>query len=201
METLINSQNTEVSSPSAEDSFVDRKSKRLRIAPSEGPVKGIILALCCHHCCSWPQYVGRPFLQNLGFTAEDFHLLCCLSSWATCGIRAKKRQKGNAGETFDDHTVSGSDNEDCDSDNENGHNTMTEKTSVKEGGKNENPDQDRWSQFTVSEREEIGRQCKRLIDAGRLWYLESRDFSAKLAFYVDSTVSLENAVLIATPRT
>ena len=80
------------------------ESKRLKIAPSEGPVKGIILALCCHHCCSWPQYVGRPFLQNLGFTAEDFHLLCCLSSWATCGIRAKKRQKGNAGETVDDHT-------------------------------------------------------------------------------------------------
>lgn len=81
-----------------------RESKRLRIAPSEGPVKGIILALCCHHCCSWPQYVGRPFLQNLGFTAEDFHLLRCLSSWATCGIRAKKHQKGNTGETVDDHT-------------------------------------------------------------------------------------------------
>ncbi|CAH3023472.1 unnamed protein product, partial [Porites evermanni] len=211
METLINSQSTEVSSPSAEDSFVDRGSKRLKIAPSEDSVKGIILALCCHHCCSWPQYVGRPFLQNLGFTAEDFHLLCCLTSWATCGIRAKKRQKGNTGETVDDHTVSGSDNEDWDSDNENGHNTMTEKALVKEGRKNESPDQDsskaafhfhcRWSQFTVSEREEIGRQCKRLIDAGRLWYLESRDFSAKLAFYVDSTVSLENAVLIATPRT
>ena len=81
-----------------------RGSKRLKIAPSEDSVKGIILALCCHHCCSWPQYVGRPFLQNLGFTAEDFHLLCCLSSWATCGIRAKKRQKGNTGETVDDHT-------------------------------------------------------------------------------------------------
>ena len=59
----------------------------------------------------------------------------------------------------------------------------------------------RWSNYTVSEREEIGRQCKRLIDAGRLWYLESHDLSARLAFYVDSSVSLENAVLLATPRT
>ena len=40
--------------------------------------------------------------------------------------------------------VSGSDNEDWDSDNENGYNTMTEKASVEEGEKNESPDQDRY---------------------------------------------------------
>lgn len=62
-------------------------------------MKGVVLALCCHHCCFWPQYVGQPFLQNLGFTAEEFHLLCCLSSWATCGIRLKKRLKRNAERT------------------------------------------------------------------------------------------------------
>ena len=50
----------------------------------------------------------------------------------------------------------------------------------------------------MSEREEIGRQCKRLIDAGRLWYLESHDLNARLAFYVNSNVSLENTVLLAT---
>lgn len=59
----------------------------------------------------------------------------------------------------------------------------------------------RWSDYTVSEREEIGRQCKRVIDAGRLKYLESHDFTARLAFYVDSSVSLENAVLLAKPKT
>ena len=79
-----------------------RENKRLKVDKSEGPVKGIVLALCCHHCCSWPQYVGRPFLQNLGFTGEDFHLLCCLSSWATCGIRLKKRRREDAGRTVND---------------------------------------------------------------------------------------------------
>ena len=73
-----------------------RGNKRIKLSRNNSRVKGVILALCCHHCCSWPQYVGRPFLQNLGFTAEEFHLLCCLSSWATCGIRLKKRHKGIA---------------------------------------------------------------------------------------------------------
>ena len=73
--------------------------KRQKLTPSGSPVKGVVLALCCHHCCTWPQYVGRPFLQKIGFTAEDFHLLCCLSSWATCGMRLKKRLKGSTGQT------------------------------------------------------------------------------------------------------
>ena len=76
-----------------------RENKRIKLSPNNSRVEGVVLALCCHHCCSWPQYVGRPFLQNLGFTPEDFHLLCCLSSWATCGIRFKKRRKGIAGQT------------------------------------------------------------------------------------------------------
>ena len=76
-----------------------RENKRMKLSANNRRVDGVVLALCCHHCCSWPQYVGRPFLQNLGFTAEEFHLLCCLSSWATCGIRLKKRGKGIAGQT------------------------------------------------------------------------------------------------------
>lgn len=81
------------------DSSSSREDKRIKLDPNERLVKGVILALCCHHCCSWPQYVGRPFLQNLGFTAEDFHLLCCLSSWATCGMRLRERRRGIAGRT------------------------------------------------------------------------------------------------------
>ncbi|XP_078377457.1 tRNA:m(4)X modification enzyme TRM13 homolog isoform X2 [Oculina patagonica] len=199
----------ETLSKSGHDSSLEKntnesESKRVKLSPVESPVKGVVLALCCHHCCSWPQYVGRPFLQNLGFTAEEFHLLCCLSSWATCGIRLKKRLKRNA-ERTDNNT--GEESDDWDSDGDEQLDISIEKTTTQENtskndkGKSENYDEDRWSNYTVSEREEIGRQCKRLIDAGRLWYLESLDFSARLAFYVDSAVSLENAVLLATPRT
>jgi len=209
METSINSRRKEPQDASLEGNADNRENKRLKVDKSEGPVKGIVLALCCHHCCSWPQYVGRPFLQNLGFTGEDFHLLCCLSSWATCGIRLKKRRREDAGRTVND---TARESDDWDSDNEHSHDTAKENATAKEslsgseeGTKEksapENDDDDRWSNYTVSEREEIGRQCKRLIDAGRLWYLESHDLSARLAFYVVSSVSLENAVLLATPRT
>lgn len=194
METLSNSGERSGQDAVVEEDTNNRENKRIKLSPNSNRVEGVVLALCCHHCCSWPQYVGRPFLQNLGFTAEDFHLLCCLSSWATCGIRLTKRRKGIAGQT-DNYRVNNTDSDSCDSDGNGGN------ISEEDQGKSQSDHEDRWSHYTVSEREEIGRQCKRLIDAGRLWYLESHDLNARLAFYVNSTVSLENTVLLATSRT
>ena len=56
-------------------------------------MRGLLFALCCHHCCSWNSYVGKEFLENLGFTSYYFHILCCLSSWATCGSRTPLSEK------------------------------------------------------------------------------------------------------------
>ncbi|PFX22756.1 tRNA:m(4)X modification enzyme TRM13-like [Stylophora pistillata] len=206
VETLDNTQKQSVDDICLEngaDKTRSREDKRIKLDPNERPVKGVILALCCHHCCSWPQYVGRPFLQNLGFTAEDFHLLCCLSSWATCGMRLRERRRGIAGRTDERTENDDRGGDDC-------HEISTENIASQEFlSKNDEDskeikeacEEDRWSNYTIPEREEIGLQCKRLLDTGRLWYLESREFNARLAFYVDSSVSLENAVLVATPNT
>lgn len=213
METLTRNIESQASKEEdCKDCTSDRESKRLKMANNTEPVKGIVLALCCHHCCSWPQYVGRPFLHNLGFTAEEFHLLCCLSSWATCGIRLKKYLGEKAGGTVGD-TCTGKDSDVAlESDRYGGHETSLEtateisgefiaKDDKTSGEKRaEIQEDDRWSNYTIPEREDIGRQCKRIIDAGRLWYLESRDYRARLALYVDSSVSLENVVLLATPK-
>ena len=51
--------------------------------------------------------------------------------------------------------------------------------------------------FSKSESEEIGRRSKRLIDAGRVWYLKQFEMDASLLYYVDRSVSLENVALIA----
>ena len=48
---------------------------------------GVAMALCCHHRCNWLALVGGEFLEECGFSAEEFHLLCQLTSWAVCGIR------------------------------------------------------------------------------------------------------------------
>lgn len=50
------------------------------------------------------------------------------------------------------------------------------------------------------EREKIGYQCKRVLDAGRLDYLEQHGFKASLVYYVDPTSTLENCALIALPQ-
>ena len=45
--------------------------------------KGFAVATCCHHLCSWDSYINRPFLVQMGFDLNEFHLLTKISSWAT----------------------------------------------------------------------------------------------------------------------
>ncbi|GFN81451.1 tRNA guanosine-2'-o-methyltransferase trm13 [Plakobranchus ocellatus] len=52
-------------------------------------------------------------------------------------------------------------------------------------------------QLSVSERERIGRQCKRIIDTGRLHYLRSKGMKAWLRQYIDEFTTPENVVLVA----
>ena len=56
-------------------------------------------------------------------------------------------------------------------------------------------------EITETTREEIGRQTKRILDYGRVKFLESKtNFSVKLKYYIESEVTLENALLICIPR-
>lgn len=51
-------------------------------------------------------------------------------------------------------------------------------------------------------REDIGRKAKRIIDIGRLKYLEEQaGLSYRLKSYVDTSVSLENVMLISSGQT
>lgn len=47
---------------------------------------GIAVATCCHHRCSWRQYVNKAFFIKLGLTAYDFELMV----WMT-GVRHSHR--------------------------------------------------------------------------------------------------------------
>ena len=44
-----------------------------------GSLRGLCIATCCHHRCTWQHYVNRPFFQRLGFSPEEFELI----SWMT----------------------------------------------------------------------------------------------------------------------
>ena len=82
-----------------------RKVKRQKISTEShsSHVGGVVFALCCHHRCNWPHYVGREFMTELGLGPDEFHLLCCLSSWATCGMGLKRSK----GETSQNHCEEG----------------------------------------------------------------------------------------------
>lgn len=54
-------------------------------------VRGLIVAFCCHHKCEYSSYVGREYLRECGFTADEFPVLCRIVSWATCGIQLSDR--------------------------------------------------------------------------------------------------------------
>ncbi len=44
---------------------------------------GVCVATCCHHACSWADYAGKQWLQDAGFTREEFNLLKHWSGWCT----------------------------------------------------------------------------------------------------------------------
>jgi hypothetical protein len=50
-------------------------------------IKGLVIALCCHHRSSYQEYCNHEFLVNNGIGPAEFDRLCRLSSWATCGGR------------------------------------------------------------------------------------------------------------------
>ncbi|XP_055945257.1 tRNA:m(4)X modification enzyme TRM13 homolog [Argiope bruennichi] len=127
---------------------------------------GLLMALCCHHRCSWNTYTGKHFMEEHGFAEKDFKLMCCIASWATCGLRK------SATENNEEHTT-------------------------------EVPDENllnRYQRLNLKheEREIIGMQCKRLIDAGRIQFLKDEGYDVRLVTYIDKFVSLENVALLAT---
>uniref|UniRef100_K3WRJ6 tRNA:m(4)X modification enzyme TRM13 n=1 Tax=Globisporangium ultimum (strain ATCC 200006 / CBS 805.95 / DAOM BR144) TaxID=431595 RepID=K3WRJ6_GLOUD len=55
--------------------------------PSVSPLfQGLAVALCCHHVCTWEDYVNPAFILEQGFKEAEFALLTSMSSWATCGM-------------------------------------------------------------------------------------------------------------------
>jgi len=48
-------------------------------------IVGLVMASCCHHRCTWANFIGQEYLLEMGFTEDDFPVLCGITSWATCG--------------------------------------------------------------------------------------------------------------------
>ncbi|XP_013389808.1 tRNA:m(4)X modification enzyme TRM13 homolog [Lingula anatina] len=193
-------------------------------------IEGIIIALCCHHRCSWTHFVGKDFFTQHGLTGRDFQLVTSMSSWATCGYRPNKKgvEKSSSAQepskaptpysSLDQNLVKienktlveenmpdQSETSSCQSDmKQKNHDKHIDEHNSDDGGehaKNEDSgyNHPRYGALTPKQREDIGKQCKRLIDLGRMHYLKQKGFQTQLMVYIPHTVSLENVVLTAVP--
>ncbi|KAH8407241.1 hypothetical protein KR222_011125 [Zaprionus bogoriensis] len=53
----------------------------------------ILIALCCHHRCSWRSYVGKAWLQAAGITPRQFAIITKMVSWAVCGSGLSRERR------------------------------------------------------------------------------------------------------------
>ena len=207
-----------------------------------GELEAIVLALCCHHRCDWQTYTGKEFFTDLGLTARDFHLICSMTSWATCATRTflnklaeratedhendeALKSKENSSITEIKAEIEENEPESKRTKIEDAKETTSfdiklkgSKTgSVESGsdqqqkhsepaGEHDSPVDDseyyhpRYGSLTPEQREEAGYQCKKLIDMGRLKFIERHGFHVRLVKYTTSELSLENVALLATRK-
>uniref|UniRef100_A0A1I8NQ20 tRNA:m(4)X modification enzyme TRM13 n=1 Tax=Stomoxys calcitrans TaxID=35570 RepID=A0A1I8NQ20_STOCA len=53
----------------------------------------IMIAVCCHHRCDWPNYVGKEFFKRHGVTPRQFLIITKMVSWAICGTGMSRERR------------------------------------------------------------------------------------------------------------
>ncbi|XP_071953611.1 tRNA:m(4)X modification enzyme TRM13 homolog [Antedon mediterranea] len=170
-------ENVKVNDQEVNEPIAKRLCASSKDTPDKRQVSGTVFALCCHHRCNWKNYVGKEFFKEMGFSPEEFRVMTRLTSWAVCGT--KKNDES-------DHLVN-----DTESHNQ-GNTSETAQTSL-----NSKQPMSKSDGMNAEERAEIGRQCKRLIDLGRVKYMQGHGFNVDLVYYIQQEISLENVVFIA----
>ncbi|KAG0174001.1 tRNA:m(4)X modification enzyme TRM13 [Apophysomyces sp. BC1034] len=166
--------------------YVEKEKK----AGNSSPISGIIIALCCHQLCRYEMYPNTKYLNDIGLTKTDFDRLCKMSSWAICSRRQPETEATETirGGASTNQLGTESDEEDLD-----------EHAHIVEEVGDADETTGHYSGRDHHDREKIGYQCKRVLDAGRVKYLQEHGFKVELLYYVDPSTSLENCALIALP--
>lgn len=123
--------------------------------------QALVIAVCCHHRCSWRSFAGKKEFRKHDLTSQDFLYIIKMVSWAVCGAgmsRERRKLIEDGGEAD------------------------------KEGPK---------LPWTKEEQEEIGYQCKRIIDHSRLQYLRGQGYTTGSFYYTSKDVTLENLCIYA----
>ena len=128
----------------------------------------VLIALCCHHLCSWELYTGKDyFLKH--FKPEQFYILSSLSAWATC-FKQESMQIGD--KDVLNNAVLKFQN-DPESFILQGHLVLDKSV--------------QWY---------IGRCAKTVLNDGRAHFMIKKGFMVQFSKYVDVSVSPENTALL-----
>lgn len=114
-------------------------------------IRGGVIALCCHHRCTWMDYCAKDFMIQNEIHQKEFCILVKLTSWGVCKFLQK-----------------------------------------------EYPDENIVNDLGIDDtkKENIGIKCKRIIDLGRVKFLNNMNLNASLCEYTTKELSLENLALV-----
>lgn len=60
---------------------------------TDGKTEGFIIALCCHHRCSWKPFVGKHFFIEHNVTVDEFIIITKMVGWAVCGTGMSRERR------------------------------------------------------------------------------------------------------------
>lgn len=156
--------------------------------PLEPCVAGVAIATCCHHACTWEAYTGQDWWRTVcGLTAPQFEVLRLVSAWAVCGEVVGRGTEEGGGQAQQQGLQLQPD--------------LPFDLWLPTLPPNEPGHSKAWlSSLPRASRRTLGRMAKRMIDRGRVLYCQHKGMTAQLWTYVPSEVTVENTLLIATPR-
>lgn len=149
---------------------------------------GLALATCCHHACQFEDYVGNQWLLSLGINRAEFNVFKYWSSWASLDRTSEQRKLQSTGEpSAVPESADMLKENDAEDEEEEHSNTVT-------GREVPRPKNLNHQQLAT-----MGRQIKRIIDYGRLLFMQNSlgVSSSRLIKYCDERLSPECMLLLA----
>lgn len=83
----------------------ERQRQAGREGQPQGGVRGLAVATCCHHRCSWRHFVAQDVMLQLGFSPQEFEVIVWMTGWALCGHEAPAGFGGSDCEEADEGTA------------------------------------------------------------------------------------------------
>lgn len=144
--------------------------------------RGLGIATCCHHACNYHNYTGKTWLSGFDISPSEFDILKSWTGWASLDRTADLRKPR--------HTTT-----------EGESNALPETNEKDEQPEHELPvnnDVFRPSSVCYEDMHVIGKKVKRVLDYGRVLYLQQElHMNAELVQYCSPVLSPECFMIVA----